>query len=114
MGLLMHNENEVLPVYLDGVKLLSHYRLERLYGKQYEMWRIEIHDLDTPDAIVASVIRKPGSYGYEYGLYELAFMKHGQLLGTFEADWGDQVLGYLSEEEVERWIRRMLHELGDL
>lgn len=113
MGILIREET-VEPVYLDGIKLLSRYIPERYGGKDYETWHIEIHDLDSPDAIVASVIRKPGSSGYDYGLYELAFMQNGELLDTFEKDWGDLVIGYLSEEEVERWIRRMLNELGDL
>lgn len=58
-----------------------------------------------------SVVKFPGSYGYESGLYELAVIK---LIGeneepTFDADFEicydtpitDDVLGHLSEEKIE-------------
>lgn len=50
-----------------------------------------------------SVVRFPGSYGYDSGLYEVAIIK------GVEENWNicydtvitDDVLGYQSEEEVE-------------
>ena len=59
-----------------------------------------------------SVVRFPGSYGYEEGLYESAVLK-----GT-EEDWhscfdtviADDVLGYQTEEEVEV----LLYEIENL
>ena len=79
-----------------------------------ETWSIEIHDVGTENAVVASVIRKPCSYGYSYGLYELAFTKNGNFLNIFKDDWGDPVIGYLSEEEVLLWIDKLLDKYGDI
>lgn len=101
-------------VLYDGRMFVVRYSVEEYRGNKSEHWVIEIHKFSQPDAVIASVIRKPGSYGYDYGLYELAFMQNGKLMDTFEKDWGDEVLGYLSEDEVMRWINRMLYELGDL
>ena len=101
-------------ISVDGKNFVAKYVVTFNYGKAYEHWTIEIHNPSQPDAVVASVIRTPGSYGYDYGLYELAFLQNNELMDTFAKDWGGNVIGYLSEEEVLRWINRMLYELGDL
>jgi len=54
----------------------------------------------------ASVIKYPYSYGAEEGLYELAvFGKDGQL--TYDTPITDDVIGYLTPEEVEELLDRI-------
>jgi hypothetical protein len=55
-----------------------------------------------PNGYGVSVVRFPGSYGYEEGLYEVAILK------GLEEDWEicydteitDDVIGYLTEDQV--------------
>lgn len=104
MGYLLKTE----PCY--GVDVLgaerhATYKLDRMYGKDYEHWTVEVSG--PPEPVYMSVIRKPGSYGYEYGLYEIAFMEPCGLMDLFP-EWGDQVLGYLSESDVLSWLEKAL------
>jgi hypothetical protein len=63
-----------------------------------------------PNGYGVSVVRFPGSYGYGLGLYEVAVIK-----GTDEEDFKlcydtpitDDVLGNLSEEDVENTIQEV-------
>ena len=50
-----------------------------------------------------SVVRGFGTYGAEDGLYELAVTKNGRL--CYDTPITDDVLGYLSPEDVERYMR---------
>lgn len=91
--------DSVVEMNIDGVNCWVVYSHERLLGKDWERWKIEL-----PGMVIASVIRNPGTYGYEAGLYETAFMENGQLKRIFSKEedprWYDDVLGYLTEEEV--------------
>jgi hypothetical protein len=54
----------------------------------------------------ASIVKHKYSYGGEKGLYELAVIdSEGQL--TYETPITDDVLGYLSEEDVERYVNEI-------
>jgi hypothetical protein len=57
-------------------------------------------ELQFPNGWGVSVIRCPGSYGYEEGLYELAVLKDGDLNYDNPVAKGD-VRGYLTEAGVE-------------
>jgi hypothetical protein len=46
----------------------------------------------------ASVVRGPGTYGFEDGLWELAVIKDGDI--CYDTPITDDVLGYLSDDEV--------------
>jgi hypothetical protein len=51
----------------------------------------------------ASIVQGPHTYGGDKGLYELAvFGKDGQI--TYDTPITDDVLGYLSEQEVEKTL----------
>ena len=60
-----------------------------------------------PNGYGASIVKFYGSYGFEKGLWEMAVLK-----GSYEKDWTltydtsitNDVLGYLSEEEVEKYL----------
>lgn len=62
-----------------------------------------------PNGYGVSIVKFPGSYGAELGLYELAVLK-----GVKE-DWGicydteitDDVIGYLSEDEVSEVLMQV-------
>ena len=76
-----------------------------------ERWHVYLNDY--PFGVFASVIRMPGSYGYEFGLYEMAFCteKDG-ILPIFNKAWGGSVLGYLDEEQVIHWIDVLMESMG--
>jgi hypothetical protein len=51
----------------------------------------------------ASVVQGPHTYGGDKGLYELAVLgRNGEI--TYDTRFTDDVLGYLSEEEVEKTL----------
>jgi len=54
-----------------------------------------------PNGYGASIVQGPHTYGGNEGLYELAvYDKDGQI--TYDTPITDDVLGYLSEEDVEK------------
>ena len=54
----------------------------------------------------ASIVQTPFTYGGNEGLYELAvFGKNGQI--TYETSITDDVLGYLSEDEVSKILKQI-------
>ena len=57
----------------------------------------------------ASIVRFPGSYGFEEGLYEMAVLDRAGRL-TYTTPVTDDVLGHLSESAVEQH----LHEIAAL
>ena len=50
----------------------------------------------------ASVVKTPHTYGGDKGLYELAVFKDGEI--TYDTPITNDVLGYLSEAEVEKTL----------
>ena len=95
----------------NGRKLDVEYYVENVLGKgKDERWRVYLDSY--PYGTFASVIRRPFSYGYEAGLYELAFCKGNEILSIFEKDWGDSVLGYLDEDQVIYWINVLMNRMG--
>ena len=56
-----------------------------------------------PNGYGASIVQGEHTYGGSKGLYELAvFGKNGEI--TYDTSITDDVLGYLSEEEVEKTL----------
>jgi hypothetical protein len=56
-----------------------------------------------PNGYAASIVQGPHTYGGSQGLYEIAvFGKDGQI--TYETPITNDVLGYLSEEEVDKTL----------
>ena len=56
-----------------------------------------------PNGYGASIVQGPHTYGGDKGLYELAvFGKDGQI--TYDTPITSDVLGYLSEQEVEQTL----------
>ena len=56
-----------------------------------------------PNGYGASVVQGPYTYGSKDGLYELAvFGKDGEI--SYETPITDDVLGYLSEQDVEKTL----------
>ena len=54
----------------------------------------------------ASIVKHKYSYGGENGLYELAVLnKDGEL--TYDTSISDDVLGYLSEEDVTKLLEQI-------
>lgn len=56
-----------------------------------------------PNGYGASIVQGPHTYGGSNGLYELAVLdKNGQL--TYSTPITDDVLGYLTEEDIEKTL----------
>lgn len=53
----------------------------------------------------ASVIQSKYSYGHEYGLYELAVLKDGEL--CYDTPITNDVIGYLTADEVAEYLQRI-------
>ena len=68
-----------------------------------------------PNGYGASVIKFFGSYGYEDDLWELALLKEASK-GEWELEYtelvGFDVLGHLTDEEVNKYLKRIFH--GDV
>ena len=61
----------------------------------------------------ASIVRHNFSYGHEEGLYELAVLgSHGAL--TYDTPVTDDVLGYLSEDEVTDALKQIQELPSDI
>ena len=59
------------------------------------------------DKYEVSIISTAYSYGGKMGLYEIALIKVGKLVklrGKVEGFQGDDVLGYLTEDDVRKYI----------
>lgn len=56
-----------------------------------------------PNGYGVSVVRSQHTYGGDRGLFELAVMKDGAL--CYDTPVTDDVLGYLSEEDVTKALR---------
>lgn len=100
MGWKLPRRPGIKELTIDGVPCWARYTYERVYGKDFETWKIEL-----PGSLIMSIIRKPGSYGYEAKLYEVAFMNECEFVKLFSDEeddrWGeDEVLGFLTEAEV--------------
>ena len=61
--------------------------------------------INFPSLYGASIISKPGSYGYEQGLYELAVLYDGII--TYNTDITDNVVGYITEDEAVDLVKRI-------
>ena len=76
---------------------------QRVYSSQDgEMYRVPIGD-----KYEVSVISTAYSYGGSLGLYEIALMKDGKLVklrGKVKGFRDDDVLGYLTENDVRKYI----------
>lgn len=58
----------------------------------------------------ASVIQHSGSYGYDQGLWELAVIKwtgEGEFVLVYDTGLAEDVIGHLTEEEVEDWLTKI-------
>lgn len=59
----------------------------------------------------ASVIKSPGSYGHEQDLWEMAlifFDNDGNYDLTYKKDFEDDVIGYLSNDEVSELLEKIM------
>ena len=71
--------------------------------------------LDYGDEYRLSVISGKGAYGGDRGLYEIAIFKDGdfaRLPGIFKDDHGDDVIGYLTEKDVDAIMFKMFFVTG--
>ena len=87
---------------------------------EYQVEKIDIHAIgdggrgvqyifEFENEYGASVIKRPGSYGYDQDLWELAVLdRDGEL--TFTTPITDDVLGYLSVNDV----RKALTEIKEM
>lgn len=58
-----------------------------------------------PNGYGASIIQGDFSYGGSQGLFELAVLKNGEI--TYETEITDDVIGYLTPEEVTVLLQRI-------
>ena len=106
-------EPEILPVEI-GLSAMNFDGREYLVDHQHciggpdgipslpgDQWKILVGD-----SLMMSVIRKPESYGYSKGLFEISFLdpQSSRMSRIFESEWLDTVLGYLTEAEVLDWL----------
>lgn len=82
--------------------------------RKHETWSVNFFGPGAKDlGMSALVVRRPGSIGYSYGLFQLYFFgEDHRISNVFEEDWGTDTIGYLSEEEIVRWIDRLLDMMG--
>lgn len=67
------------------------------------------------DKYEVSIISTAYSYGGSLGLYEIALMKDGKLVklrGKVEGFQDDDVLGYLTEDDVRKYIEILREFVG--
>jgi hypothetical protein len=62
-----------------------------------------------PNGYGASVVKSDFSYGGKEGLYELAVIEGDEdvWMITYESSVTSDVLGYLTEEDVERYLKQI-------
>lgn len=60
------------------------------------------HRFTFPNGYTASVIRYPGSYGYEMDLWEVAVLYDDEIV--YDTPITNDVIGWLSEEEVKETL----------
>lgn len=68
------------------------------------------------DKYEVSIISTAYSYGGSLGLYEIALMKDGKLVklrGKVEGFQDDDVLGYLTEDDVRKYIEILRELVGE-
>ena len=84
---------------------------QRVYSSQDgEMYRVPIGG-----KYEVSIISTAYSYGGKMGLYEIALIKAGKLVklrGKVEGFQGDDVLGYLTEDDVRKYIEILREFVG--
>ena len=84
---------------------------QRVYSsRDGEMYRVPIGD-----KYEVSIISTAYSYGGSLGLYEIALMKDGKLVkprGKVEGFQDDDVLGYLTEDDVRKYIEILREFVG--
>ena len=71
--------------------------------------------LDYGENYQLSVITGDGAYGGKSGLYEIAVFKDGdftRLPGIFKDDYDDDVIGYLTESDVNAIMFKMFFLTG--
>lgn len=71
--------------------------------------------LDYGDNVQLSIISGKGANGGDRGLYEIAIFKDGdfaRLPGIFKDDWDDDVIGHLTESEVDAIMFKMFFVTG--
>lgn len=84
---------------------------QRVYSSQVgEMYRVPIGG-----KYEVSIISTAYSYGGKMGLYEIALIKAGKLVelrGKVEGFQDDDVLGYLTEDDVRKYIEILREFVG--
>ena len=84
---------------------------QRVYSsRDGERYRVPIGD-----KYEVSVISTAYSYGGSLGLYEIALMKDGKIVklsGKVEGFQDDDVLGYLTEDDVRKYIEILREFVG--
>lgn len=84
---------------------------QRVYSSQdSEMYRVPLGD-----KYEVSIISTAYSYGGSLGLYEIALMKDGKLVklrGKVKGFRDDDVLGYLTEDDVRKYIEILREFVG--
>ena len=105
-------EPDILPVEI-GLSIMAFNERDYLVDHQHDIgempllsddqWRILVDD-----SLMMSIIRKPGSYGYSKGLFEISFFdpRRHRVSRIFESEWLDTILGYLTEAEVLEWLSK--------
>lgn len=104
---LPRREHTVVEMSINGQPCWCRYERKEMYGLLWESWVLEVQDFN-----IMSIIRKPGSFGYDQGLFEIAFMRDGAFSDLMKDEFGDKdVLGYLTEEEVLKWAQKAIRKL---
>jgi len=62
--------------------------------------------MDFPNGYSASVIRGPGTYGVDNGLYELAVMDEDGI--TYGTPITDDVIGHATESDIDDLLGRIM------
>jgi hypothetical protein len=63
-----------------------------------------------PNGYGASIIRRPGSYGADQGLYEMAVVKfHGLKYELcYDTPIADDVIGWMGPDEIRDYLERII------
>lgn len=83
-----------IPIKADGIKALSKFLVQSgaLNGGNFATFKFD-------NGYGASLVRSPYSYGGSSGLFEIAVLDSNNDI-CYTTDITDDVLGYLSEEDV--------------
>lgn len=107
MSLVLERPHPAFPT--SGVQMI--HRFDNGYGASVVRFKVPSYDY-SPESMIVNMVSPGGSYGADEGLWELGVVKFtGPEVDDFELDYTthitDDVLGYLTDEDVENTLAQI-------